>query len=256
MKGDVASLIRPAVAVFILSVPALAQAQDASGRAVARDYAAEVACGARAAAAPADMSLRISAGRERGKSLFGPGDALVIKGGTPQSVKVGQEYYVRRVVPDRFLAPGRDGAPTSSIHTAGWVRIVEVHDDSAIATITKVCDAIEEGDYLEPFLKPAVPSMAAVPGEPDFSDPGRLVLGDERRQMAAQGDMMVLDRGSDHGLRAGQRLTVFRNTASGTGPVARIAEATAMVVHPETTIIRIDKTTDAVLVGDLVAIHR
>jgi hypothetical protein len=98
--------------------------------------------------------------------------------------------------------------------------------------------------------------MAAVPGEPDFSDPGRLVLGDERRQMAAQGDMLVFDRGSDPGVRAGQRLTVFRNTASGTGPVARIAEATAMVVHPETTIIRIDKTTDAVLVGDLVAIHR
>jgi hypothetical protein len=29
-----------------------------------------------------------------------------------------------------------------------------------------------------------------------------------------------------------------------------------MVVHPETTIIRIDKSSDAVLVGDLVAIHR
>ena len=256
MSRDVHSLMRPAVAVFTLAVPVMAQAQVATGRAVARDYAAEVACGARAMAAPADMSLRISAGRERGKSLFGPGDALVIKGGTPQAVKVGQEYYVRRVIPDRFVAPGRDGVTTSSIHTAGWVRIVEVHDDSAIATITKVCDAIEEGDYLEPFLKPVVPSTAAAPGEPDFSDPGRLVLGDERRQMAAQGDMMVLDRGSDHGLRAGQRLTVFRNTAGGAGPVARIAEATAMVVHPETTIIRIDKTTDAVLVGDLVAIHR
>jgi hypothetical protein len=256
MSRDVHSLMRPAVAVLTIAVPVMAQAQVATGRAVARDYAAEVACGARAVAGPADMSLRISAGRERGKSLFGPGDALVITGGTPQAVKVGQEYYVRRVIPDRFVAPGRDGVTTSSIHTAGWVRIVEVHDESAIATITKVCDAIEEGDYLEPFLKPVVPSTAAAPGEPDFSDPARLVLGDERRQMAAQGDMMVLDRGSDHGLRAGQRLTVFRNTAGGAGPIARIAEATAMVVHPETTIIRIDKTTDAVLVGDLVAIHR
>jgi hypothetical protein len=254
--SDVRSLMGPTVAVFILAVPAMAPAQVVTGRAVARDYAAEVACGARAVAAPVDMSLRIRGGRERGKSLFGPGDALVITGGTPETVKVGQEYYVRRVVPDRFVAPGRDGATTSSIHTAGWVRIVEVHGDSAVATISKVCDAIEEGDYLEPFLKPTVPSTAAGTGDPDFSDPGRLVLGDERRQMAAQGDMMVLDRGSDHGLRAGQRLTVFRNTAGGTGPVARIAEATAMVVHPETTIIRIDKTTDAVVVGDLVAIHR
>jgi hypothetical protein len=64
----------------------------------------------------------------------------------------------------------------------------------------------------------------------------------------------VLDRGSDHGLHGGQRLTIFRTTAA--GPIVRIAEATAMIVSPETTIIRIDKTTDAVLVGDLVAIHR
>ncbi len=67
---------------------------------------------------------------------------------------------------------------------------------------------------------------------------------------------MVFDRGSDHGLRGGQRLTIFRTTAAGTGPISRIAEATAMIVSPETTIIRIDKTTDAVHVGDLVAIHR
>jgi len=67
---------------------------------------------------------------------------------------------------------------------------------------------------------------------------------------------MVLDRGSDHGLHVGQRLTVFRTTGGGTGPVARIAEATALVVNPENSVIRIDKTSDAVVVGDLVAIHR
>jgi len=82
------------------------------------------------------------------------------------------------------------------------------------------------------------------------------MLGDDRRQMAAQGDLMVLDRGSDHGLHAGQRMTIFRTTGGGSGPVARIAEATALVVHPGTSIIRIDKTSDAVTVGDLVAIHR
>ena len=49
----------------------------------------------------------------------------------------------------------------------------------------------------------------------------------DRRQMAAQGDLMVFDRGSDHGLRGGQRLTIFRATAGGTGPIARIAEGVA-----------------------------
>jgi hypothetical protein len=257
MSRDVRSLIRSAVAVsFIVAAPVLSQAQVTTARGVTRDYAADIACGARAIAMPADTSLRIAAGREHGKSLFGPGDALIVKGGTSQGVKVGQEYFARRVVADRFLPPGKDGDRTSSIHTAGWIRIVEVEGDSAIATVTKVCDAIEEGDYLEPFVKPAVPATSTAAGEPDYTDPGHLLLGDDRRQMAARGDLMVLDRGSDHGLHGGQRLTIFRTTAGGTGPIVHIAEATAMIVSPETTIIRIDKTTDAVLVGDLVAIHR
>jgi hypothetical protein len=257
MSRDVYSLMRSLTAAsFIVAVPLLAEAQVATTPAVTRDYAAELSCGARAVAMPADMSVRVAAGRERGKTMFAPGEVLIIKGGTSQGLKVGQEYFVRRVVADRFLARGSDGVQPSSIHTAGWIRITDVQGDSATASVTKACDSIEEGDYLEPFEKAVLPSTAPAAGEPDFNNPGHLVLADERRQMGAPGNMMVLDRGSDHGLRAGQRLTVFRTTGGGKGPVARIAEATAMVVHPETTIIRIDKSSDAVLVGDLVAIHR
>jgi hypothetical protein len=257
MSRDVRSLIRSAVAASsIVAAPVLTQAQITTARPATRDYAAEMACSARAVAMPADTSVRIAGGREHGKTLFGPGDPLIVKGGSAQGVRVGQEYFARRVIADRFMTPGSDGIPPSSIHTAGWIRIVEVQSESAIATVTKVCDAIEEGDYLEPFVKPVIPATSTAAGEPDYANPGHLVLGDERRQMAAQGDLMVLDRGSDHGLHGGQRLTIFRTTTGGAGPVVRIAEATAMIVSPETTIIRIDKTTDAVLVGDLVAIHR
>jgi hypothetical protein len=74
--------------------------------------------------------------------------------------------------------------------------------------------------------------------------------------MGAAGDLMVVDRGSDHGIKAGQRFTIFRQPAGGSGPVSKIGEATAMVVNPGTTVVRIEKAIDAVAVGDLVAIHR
>ena len=74
--------------------------------------------------------------------------------------------------------------------------------------------------------------------------------------MGAVGSMLVFDRGSDHGLRPGQRVTIFRPVPSGTGPAVRIGDGTAMVVHPETTTLRIDKSIDTIYVGDLVAIHR
>ena len=254
MTRSARSLIHLAAAAIVLA-PVAPFAQVATAHVAERDFAGELACGARALAGPADTSIRVGAGRERGKALFGPDETLVIKAGTTQGMKVGQEYYVRRVIADRFVHPAGDNMNPSSVHTAGWVRIVEASTDSAIAEVVKVCDAIQEGDYLEPFVKPPIPTGLA-DGEPDFANPGHLMLGDERRQMAAQGDLMVLDRGSDHGLHAGQRLTIFRTTGGGTGPVARIAEATTLVVNPETSVIRIDKTSDAVVVGDLVAIHR
>jgi hypothetical protein len=254
MSRSARSLIRLAAAAIVLA-PVASFAQLATAHVAERDLAGELACGARALSGPADTSIRVGAGRERGKALFGPDETLVIKAGTTQGMKVGQEYYVRRVIADRFVHPAGDNMSPSSVHTAGWVRIVDASTDSSIAEVVKVCDAIQEGDYLEPFVKPAIPT-GLTDGEPDFANPGHLMLGDERRQMAAQGDLMVLDRGSDHGLHAGQRLTVFRTTGGGTGPVARIAEATTLVVNPETSVIRIDKTSDAVVVGDLVAIHR
>jgi hypothetical protein len=255
MTRSARSVIHAVAAALVLS-PLPSFAQSVAAHVASRDHAGELACGARAAATPPDMSIRVGAGRERGKALFGPDETLVIKAGTGQGMKVGQEYFVRRVVPDRFVHQSGDKMTTSSIHTAGWVRIVDATADSAIAEVINACDAIEEGDYLEPFVKPVLPTTTTAAGEPDFANPGHLVLGDERRQMAAQGDLMVLDRGSDHGIHAGQKVTIFRATGDGTGPVARIAEATALVVHPETSVVRIDKTSDAVVVGDLVAIHR
>ena len=92
-------------------------------------------------------------------------------------------------------------------------------------------------------------------GEPDYSAPGRLILGDDRRQMGGAGSLMVLDRGTDHGLKPGQRLTIYRRAFDG-GPVTRIAEATALILYADTALVRIESSRDAVYVGDLVAPQR
>lgn len=253
MNRSVRSLMHVAAALML--APLSAQAQSAAG-VVTRDQAAGLACGARATGMSPDMSIQIAPGREYGKVMFGPDETLVVNAGTAHGVKVGQEYYVRRVIEDRFVHSAGDNLPLSSIHTAGWVRILDATNNSSIAEVIKACDGIQVGDYLELFVKPDLPPAPAAEGQPDYANPGHVMLGDDRRQMGAGGDLMVLDRGSDHGIHAGQRLTIFRTTGGGAGPVARIAEATVMVISPETSVIRIDKTSDAVVVGDLVAIHR
>lgn len=243
------------VGIAAAALPAVAAAQTAAGKAAARDYAGELSCSAQATTLPPDAAVRIGEGREHGKTLFGPGDTVVVRGGTAQGIKAGQDYYVRRVVDDKFSHPGSDKVKSYSIHTAGWIHIEDAENETSIASIVKACDGIMQGDYLEPYVKPAVPAET-LGGEPDFANPGHVVLGDDRRQMGGTGELMVVDRGSDHGIKAGQRFTFFRVTGGGSGPIAKIGEATAMVVRPDTTVVRIDKVIDAVSVGDLVAIHR
>jgi hypothetical protein len=219
------------------------------GRAPARD----IACGPHATWDPPVAGMRVVAGGIHERSLFGPGDVVIVDAGRTQGLEPGQEFFVRRVFRDRFLTAPRGDVPPMSVRTAGWVRLVEVRDDVSTAQVVQVCDAIAAGDHLEPFALPVVPAPGA--GEPDYADPARILMGDERRQTGSAGALMVLDRGTERGVEAGQRLTVFRPTLDG-GPMRRVAEATVMTVQARTALVRIETSRDAVYVGDLVALHK
>jgi hypothetical protein len=237
------ALLAPSGAVYGQGIPPPAP----------RDPARDVACGPAAAWEPPVAAMRVVAGELHGRSTFGPGEVVIVDAGRTHGLEAGQEFFVRRAFRDRFLDPVDRALPPMTVRTAGWVRLVEVHEATSTARILDVCDAIGDGDYLEPFAVPVVPAPLA--GEPDYADPARLLLGDERRQLGAAGTLMVLDRGGDQGVLAGQRLTVFRPTIEG-GPVRLVAEATVMTVRPTTALIRIETSRDAVYVGDLVALHK
>jgi hypothetical protein len=239
------------VVLFCGAASASVAAQDPAERDVPR----ELACGVQSAVTTPLPAMRIIGGNEPRKTQFAPGDAVRINAGTAQSLKVGAEYFVRRVVADRFTEPRPKFFPVS-IHTAGWLKITEAQADNAVGTITFTCgDSVIEGDYLAPFEAPAAAPKPLPEGKPDFANPGQLILADERRQLGAPGVLMVLDRGTDHGLKPGQRLTIFRRSKEGSQPVV-VGTATAMVIRGDTSLIRIETVSDVVYVGDLVAIHR
>lgn len=253
------SLTRPAacVAVAVLTVavvsPALL-AQTLSRPPVVRDVAREIACGPEAVALAPVPAIRVLASQEPGKRLFGPGETIIVSGGSAQGVRIGQEYFIRRVVKDQFALPLAGLVPVG-IKTAARLRIVEVDTELSFGTIVDACDGVLDGDYLAPFARADVPAMRAA-GEPDYADSGVIVMGDERRQIGAAGSMMVLDRGTDHGVTPGQRATVFRPTLDGAGPIVRVGEATAVVVRQDTSVVRIESSRDAIYVGDRVALHK
>jgi hypothetical protein len=246
------AFIVPVLAV-IAQAPGTTEGQPPAQIAGAENVAEQIACAPMSLAAPPLAGMRIIGGAA-GRIMFAPGDGVVINAGTRQGLKAGQQYYVRRFINDKFTPASLDFTPVS-VHTAGWVTIVDAKDETSIAQVTHACDGMLLGDYLDPFTDPVVP-QPALGGSPDYEHPARIVMADQTMQTAAAGMLMLLNRGSDHGVRAGQTLTIFRPTMAGAGPVVDVGRATILSVRPQTSLMRIDSSRDAVYVGDLAAIHR
>jgi hypothetical protein len=211
-----------------------------------------IACGPAVAFEMPKTSLTISGSLTDAKGVFAPWHRLLVKGGSDQGVKTGQEFYVRRAMPPKEVPP-RGERPVIGIATIGWIRIDQAQSDTSIASVVHECDGIEEGDYLEPFATPSVP--APLPdGSPDFTATGTVLFGAERRQIEGSNALMVVDLGEADGIKPGQRFTIFR--ASAAGPNVIIARATAMRVGSDTSLVKIGDMRDAVMVGDRVAPHK
>jgi len=236
------------IALWIWSAP------QAAGQFTAPkpEYREQLGCAPVGLPAPVVPTMVVLGGYVHGRTMFGPGDAMIIGGGA--GVQKGQQYFVRRPKTDLAVQQPKSGALYGA-HTAGWVTIVDVKDTIAVAEVTRACDGILEGDYLEPFVPPSLPP-ANLTGTPDYEHPGRVMMGDELRQTGAAGMVVLMDKGVDDGVRAGQLLTIYRETLGGLGPIIDVGRGTVIGANAKSAMVRIDSTRDAVYLGDLVAIHR
>jgi hypothetical protein len=241
-------ILRFAVAFALMtSTPAVAGAQNALLMAAA--------CAPRAVTAPLPIdALRLIGSQDSvPRKLFGTGELVVIGGGRARGVELGHQFFVRRPA----AALSRSGP--RAISTAGWIRVVAVNDTTAIALVDFACDGLLAGDHLEPYVAPAVPLDAdrtETLGEPDFSAPGRLLFGDNDRTIGATGDFMVTDIGETRGAVPGMRFAIYRNVNTPGLPLAVVGEAIVVFAEPETSVVRLTSTRDAIYSGDLLIPRR
>jgi hypothetical protein len=187
------------------------------------------------------------------RELYGPGDVLLLDVGSDMGMAVGQNFVVRR----RFRY-GDKGAPaklaTYGGQSAGVVQVVSTTPETAVVAVVYGCGEFEAGDAIAPFdPMPVVAEQAG--GDPDYDDPASIVFGDLGRATGTAHQLMVIDRGLNQDVVRGQRVTIFRRTVSG-GPVVSLADGLVVAVRPQSATIRIDRATDAIESGALVALHR
>ncbi len=189
------------------------------------------------------------------RRLLGSRDLLVIDAGTNGGLNLGQQFYVRRASGSGMGANDTARGAT----TTGWIRVVAVNESSAIAVVDHACSGIIVGDYLEPFVAPALPPNADRDdrsGEPDFSSLARVVIGSETRRSGGIGDFMLIDRGSEQGVAAGTRVSFYRDIGVAGMPLTSIGDAVVVSAGGSVSVARITGARDAVIAGDYVAVRK
>ena len=88
-----------------------------------------------------------------------------------------------------------------------------------------------------------------------YDEAARILFADAGQTMGMARRLMVIDRGSDHAIHAGQRLTLFHRERRGASP-AVVGDAVVVAVRADSATIRIEHATDVIASGDWAAPQR
>jgi hypothetical protein len=208
-------------------------------------------CGPAKRSANTESFGTIRSGRSaNGNALYAEGDELAIEGGTATGLEVGQNLVVRR-----SYRTSHDPSGAAGEHTAGLLQIVTAGEHAAVAVVVYACDEMIPGDWLATFNPE--PIRAPEPtGAPMYDRAARILLADEGQLIGAPRRLMVIDQGTDHGVRVGQRLTLFRPPRPGARGPAVIGDAIVVAVRMDSATIRVQHASDVIAMGDSAAPQR
>jgi hypothetical protein len=133
------------------------------------------------------------------------------------------------------------------------VTVYAVDDEMSLATVEHVCDAIEVGDYLEPFSLPQVPVAAKEKLKAERGNYAHVMDGVDLKQTFAKGDFFLIDRGSSQGVSPGAQFVVYRDKHEKGNFLYELGEAVAVDVKPESATLVVTLSRDAFTKGDYVA---
>jgi hypothetical protein len=212
----------------------------------------ESVCGpAKAGVTAAAFGTILSRRHETERGLYATEDELLIDGGTLNGLDVGRNLVVRRY----YHVNGFDGGTGTGEHTSGLLQIVAADERGSMAVVVYACDEMMRGDFLASFTPEPVRTPDPV-GVPAYKDAARSLFADAGQMVGVTGRMMVIDQGSEHGIRAGQRVTLFRRQAHGAATTLVVGEAVIVAVRTDSATIRVGRVTDAISFGDWAAPQR
>jgi Carboxypeptidase regulatory-like domain len=221
------------------------------------DHDRESICGpAKPGAVPESFGTIRSHRYDAERLLYTKDDQLMIDGGTANGLEAGQNLVVRR----HYRAAGTKAGAVKGEHTSGLLQIVAADERTATAVVIYACDEMMKGDFLASFNPEPVRTPESA-GIPVFEDAARILFADAGQMLGVPRRLMVIDKGSDAGLRPGQRLTLFRSSGPAKAGRTRredptpsiVGDAVIVAVRADSATIRVERATDVIAFGDRAA---
>lgn len=196
-------------------------------------------------------SMRIF-GNEDGdaKDDLATGDIVYINRGSSDGVSPGDQYYTQRRVDFSF------GRSDHYVLRTGWLTILTVTEDSAMAEITQACLDVNRGDYLTPFEPIPVPLLPNQPIVTRMTPEtgrmrGELVASLDDITSLGEGNLVSINLGEEDGVVPGNIFTVFRYMYDD-APRKVLGELAVLTVQRRNATAKIIHSKDFIDVGDLV----
>lgn len=214
-------------------------------------------------------ALRIAERRMQDRTFLGDGEVIYLSGGSDRGVKVGDRFVVLKVAQRKLNHPdpAQKDAMGDVVQQVGVVRVTQVNPAGSVAIIEKSMDSIEVGYHVAPFVDPAnlVATLRAdINGAVPIQEPSaRIIFARDNHEHTANGEMLIIDRGSKDGLKVGEVLLCARRQTwegrAGESAKDRVDETTTfyigqvVVVRTEesSATVRILRATQEMLAGDI-----
>jgi hypothetical protein len=206
------------------------------------------------AAAPA---LKI-AGSERGGEIMilGIGDLFYITIGAADVLQAGSQLTILEVGGRLGASKGKK-SPGFLAYKRGRAKIIRIDAKQAVARLEKSCGPVMVGNSLVPYMEREgvlghdLGFAGAVFDQGALS--GRIILMENEFVQIAQGQLALIDLGTDQGVQFGQQLTVFHPAEKNALPEA-LGNVIIVDAGKTTSTIKVLSAKDTVRLDDIVQV--
>ncbi|NWJ40325.1 MAG: LysM peptidoglycan-binding domain-containing protein [Geothrix sp.] len=157
----------------------------------------------------------ITSNKRADRQYLAEGEVVYLNGGVDQGLKVGDRFLVLKTVARKLMHPTLPKKNLGDvIKQVGVVRVITAQSKGSVAVIERSLDTVEIGDRLVKFVEPAnIPlQLRTDTGEPVKTAPnaGVVVYSRDDKLHSAGGDMIIIDKGANDGLKVGDVLLAVR----------------------------------------------